>query len=160
MHNMQQGVANNEYRLSKFNKYPKYKSQLLAKTCPRCSTTSWNKERWIKLKEQAKQHSMHLFLIFSPKNLQDQQESRFLIFSTIFLYFLRTDVTQAPTTKFCTLNRGGMWPTENQEHFLKIGKQVRAPKLPLSDFFFKILRSVPNGEAISWHVQNFIFFLL
>ena len=84
---MQQGVANNECRLAKFNKYPKYKSQLLAKTCPRHSTTSWNKERWIKLKEQAKQHSMHLFLIFSPKNLQDQQESRFLIFSTIFLYF-------------------------------------------------------------------------
>ena len=83
---MQQGVANNEYRLAKFNKYPKYKSQLLAKTYPRCSTTSWNKEWWIKLKEQAKQHTMHLFLIFSPKNLQDQQESRFLIFSTIFLY--------------------------------------------------------------------------
>ena len=30
---MYQGVANNECRLAKFNKYPKYKSQLLAKTC-------------------------------------------------------------------------------------------------------------------------------
>jgi len=27
-------VANNECRLEKFNKYPKHKSQLLAKTCP------------------------------------------------------------------------------------------------------------------------------
>ena len=34
-----------------------------------------------------------------------------------FYIFLQTDVTQAPTTKICTLNRGGMWPTENQERF-------------------------------------------
>ena len=36
-----------------FNKYPKYKSQVLAKTCPTRSTTSWNKEQWKKLTELA-----------------------------------------------------------------------------------------------------------
>ena len=60
---------------------------MLAKTCPRRSTTSWNKERWIKLKEQAKQHSMHLFLIFFPKTSKTSRNQDFLFFSTIFLYF-------------------------------------------------------------------------
>ena len=42
-------------------------------------------------------------------------------FLNYFLYiFLQSDVTQAPTTKIFTLNRGGMWPTQNQERFLKI----------------------------------------
>ena len=38
-------------------------------------------------------------------------------FNYCFYIFRQKDVTQAPTTKNCTLNRGGMWPTENQEHF-------------------------------------------
>ena len=41
-------------------------------------------------------------------------------FNYVFYIFLRTDVTQAPTTKFFTLNRGGIWPTQHQERFLKI----------------------------------------
>ena len=49
-------------------------------------------------------------------------------FNYFFIFFFRADVTQTPTTKICTLNRGGMWPTENQERFLKTGKQVRSPK--------------------------------
>ena len=49
-------------------------------------------------------------------------------FQLFFYIFLRTDVTQAPTTKICTLNRGGMWSTENQEHFLKIRKQLQSLK--------------------------------
>ena len=49
-------------------------------------------------------------------------------FNYFFYIFLQTDVTQAPTTKIFTLNRGGMWPTENQERFLKTGKQVQSPK--------------------------------
>ena len=87
MHNMQQGVANNECRLAKFNKYLKYKSQLLAKTYPRCSTTSWNKERWINLKEQAKQHSMHLFLIFFPEKPPGLVGIKISFFQLFFLYF-------------------------------------------------------------------------
>ena len=38
-------------------------------------------------------------------------------FNYFFYIFLQIDVTQAPTTKIYTLNRGGMWPTENQERF-------------------------------------------
>ena len=45
-------VEQNRMQIAKFNKYPKYKSQMLAKTCPRRSTTSWNKEQWKKLTEQ------------------------------------------------------------------------------------------------------------
>ena len=49
-------------------------------------------------------------------------------FNYCFYIFLRTDVTQAPTTKVFTLNRGGMWSTEHQEHFLKIRKQLQSLK--------------------------------
>jgi len=49
-------------------------------------------------------------------------------FNYLFYIFIRTDVTQAPIIKFCTLNRDGMWPIENQERFLKTGKQVQSPK--------------------------------
>ena len=67
-----------------------------------------------------------LVFIFSPEK---PPELVGIKISLLFFYiFLRTDVTQAPITKICTLNRGGMWPTENQERFLKSGKQVRSPK--------------------------------
>ena len=139
MHNMQQGVANNECRLAKFDKYPKYKSQLLAKTCPRYSTISWNKGRWIKLTEQAKQHFMHLFLIFSPNYLQDQQEPRFLILLNYFLYFYLNRCNTSSNQKNLHLKqswdvvyrKSGMFP-EN------LKTNLGASKHYLSDFFLKL----------------------
>ena len=134
---MQQGVANNECRVAKFNKYPKYESQLLAKTCPRRSTTSSNKERWIKLKKQAKQHSMHLFLIFSPKNLQDQQESRFLIFSTIFLYFSPNICNTSSNHKNLHIKQRWDVAYKKSGAFLKNWKITLQPQSSFCPIFFE-----------------------
>jgi hypothetical protein len=47
-----EGLANIECRLAKFNKCPRHKSQLLAKTGPIVAQQGKNnKERWTKLKE-------------------------------------------------------------------------------------------------------------
>jgi len=37
-----------------------------------------------------------------------------------FYIFLSTRITRDGSTKIFTLNRGGVWPTQNQERFLKI----------------------------------------
>ena len=47
-----------------------------------------------------------------------------------------------------TLNRGEMWPTQNQERFLIIWKQLRTLKTQCLWIFFEFLRSAPNGAVI------------
>ena len=37
-----------------------------------------------------------------------------------FYIFISTRITRDGSTKIFTLNRGGVWPTQNQERFLKI----------------------------------------
>ena len=157
---MYQGVANNECRLAKFNKHPMYKSQLLAKMCSRRSTTSWNKERWIKLKEQAKQNSMHLFLIFSRKNLQDQQESRFLIFSTIFLYFSPNRCNTSSNHKNVHLKQRWDVAYRKSGAFLKNWKITWKPQNSFFLNFFEFFEIGSKWQGILLYVQNFVFSLL
>ena len=76
-----------ECRWAKFNNYPKYKSQLLAKTCPRHSTTSWNKEQWKKLTEQS-EWQYHKYCTSNAKKALVQNLVDFdFLFSMIFWYF-------------------------------------------------------------------------
>ena len=122
---------------------------------PRRSTTSWNKERWIKLKEQAKQHLHDCFYSFCrfPSSTSRNQD---FLFSQLFFYiFLWTRITRDGTTKIFTLNRGGMWPTQNQERFLKIWKQLRTLKTRCLWIFFEFLRSAPNGpKTPMWKISS------
>ena len=61
----------------------------------------------------------------------------FYFFNYFFYIFLRTDVTQAPTTKICTLNRGGMWPQNQEIRSIseKLENHLEASKLFLPEFF-------------------------
>ena len=64
-----------------------------------------------------------------------------------FYIFLSTRITRDGSTKNFTLNRGEMWPTQNQERFLIIWKQLRTLKTQCLWIFFEFLRSAPNGKA-------------
>jgi hypothetical protein len=102
-----------------FNKYPKYKSQVLAKTCPTRSTTSWNKEQWKKLTELAEWQYRKYCTSDAKKALVGITEWQYRKYCFSFLYdffdiFLSTSNTKIGTTRTFTYNRGGMWPTENQ----------------------------------------------
>ena len=76
-----------ECRWAKFNNYPKYKSQLLAKTCPRRSTTSWNKEQWKKLTEQSEWQYRKYCTSNAKKALVQNLVDFDFLFSMIFWYF-------------------------------------------------------------------------
>ena len=54
-------------------------------------------------------------------------------------------------------NRGGMWPTQNQERFLKTTSESQNSMFVN---FFEFLRSAPNGKAILSYVQKFFTFRL
>ena len=103
-----------ECRWAKFNNYPKYKSQLLAKTCPRRSTTSWNKEQWKKLTEQSEWQYRKYCTSNAKKALVQNLVDFDFLFSMIFDIFLSTSNTRIGTTPSFTWNREQMWSTENQ----------------------------------------------
>jgi hypothetical protein len=92
---------------------------LLAKTCPTRSTTSWNKEQWKKLTEQAEWQYRKYCTSEAKKALVGITEWQYRKYRFSFLYdffdiFLSTRITKEGTTRTFTYNRGGMWPTENQ----------------------------------------------
>jgi hypothetical protein len=72
----QQGLAINEYRLAIVHPDPKYKSQLLAKTCRDVAQQSESKWRWKERTEQANNTDFFFFLNFSlifPKGTSRNQ---------------------------------------------------------------------------------------
>ena len=97
-------VANNECRLAKFNKYPKYKSQLLAKTCLGIAQQVGTKNGGSSSKN--KQNSTMLLFSSFPEKPPGLVGIKISYFFQLFFYiFLRIDVTQAPTTKILYLKQ-------------------------------------------------------
>jgi hypothetical protein len=87
-----------------FNPDPKYKSQLLAKTCRNVAQQGENKGRWKERKEHANNPEFSFFLNFSlifPKGTSRNQT--FLFFQYFFI-FLLTRIKKDATTKIGTYN--------------------------------------------------------
>jgi hypothetical protein len=78
-----------------FNPDPKYKSQLLAKTCRDVTQLDENNGRWKECTEQANNPDFSFFLIFSlifPKGTRRNQT--FFIFSLFFFIFFSEQGSQ------------------------------------------------------------------
>ena len=101
-----------------------------------------------------------LFLIFFAEFLPGLVGRKISYFLNFFYIFLWTRITWDGTTKIFTLNRGGMWATENQERFWKTVKSLGSLETLSSRIFLNFLRSAPNGGEILLYVQNFVTFLL
>jgi hypothetical protein len=97
-----------------FNPDPKYKSQVLAKTCRDVAQQGENKGRWKELTEQANCPDFSFFPNFRGIFQKALVGINFFYFSLFFYIFLRTRIKKDATTKIGTYNIGGMWSTEIQ----------------------------------------------
>jgi hypothetical protein len=85
-----------------FNPDPKYKSQVLAKTCRDVAQQGENKGRWKELTEQADSAEFSFFLNFFQNFPKGNVGIKF--FFTIFLYFSLNKDKKDATTKISTYN--------------------------------------------------------
>jgi hypothetical protein len=88
-----------------FNPDPKYKSQLLAKTCRDVAQQGENKVRWKERTEQANNMDFSFFLNFSlifPKGTSRNQT--FYFFHYFFIIFSKRGSKKDATTKIGTYN--------------------------------------------------------
>jgi hypothetical protein len=88
-----------------FNPDPKYKSQLLAKTCRDVAQHGENKVRWKERTEQANNTDFFFFLNFSlifPKGTSRNQT--FYFFTIFFIIFSEQGSKKDATTKIGTYN--------------------------------------------------------
>jgi hypothetical protein len=92
--------------LQLFNPDPKYKSQLLPKTCRDVAQQGENKVQWKELTELANNPKFSFFLNFSQNFLKGTSRNQTFYFFAFFLYFsLNKDQKKmqpqklAPTTK-------------------------------------------------------------
>jgi hypothetical protein len=67
-----------------FNPDPKYKSQVLAKTCRGVAQQGENKGRWKELTEQADSPDFSFFLNFPQNFLKGTRRNQIFLFFTIF----------------------------------------------------------------------------
>ena len=77
-----------------------------------------------------------------------------------FYIFLSTRITRDGSTKNFTLNRGEMWPTQNQERFLIIWKQLRTLKTQCLWIFFEFrhLSAVKNWAKTEHRAKSYACF--
>jgi hypothetical protein len=132
-----------------FNPDPKYKSQLLAKTCWDVAqlgeNKGWGKERT----EQANNPDFSFFLNFSlifPKGTSRYQ-TFFFVFSLFFYIFLWTRITKDATTTIGTYNWGGMLSIEIHHVLWKACKNFDNCFLYFPEFFGNF-NDTKQGEAI------------
>ena len=101
-----------------------------------------------------------VFNLFPKKSSRTSRNQDFLFFQLFFYIFFPNRCNTSSNHKNLHLKQRWDVVYRKQEHFLKIGKQLRSLKTASFWFFFKILRSAPNGKVILLCVQNFVFFLL
>jgi hypothetical protein len=151
----QQGLAINECRLAIVQPDPKYKSQLLAKTCRDVAQQGENKERWKERTEQANNTDFFFFLNFSlifPKGASRNQT--FLFFHNFFYNFLWTRIKKDATIKIGTYHWGGMWSTQIQHVLWKVCKNFDNFFLYFRKFFWQFWWNQTGRSQLLLSVDN------
>jgi hypothetical protein len=87
-----------------FNPDPKYKSQVVAKTCRDVAQQGENKGRWKELTEQANSTDFSFFLNFSLIFPKDTVGIKLFICSLFFIFFSGQGSKKDATTKIGTYN--------------------------------------------------------
>jgi hypothetical protein len=88
-----------------FKPDPKYKSQVLAKTCRDVEQQGENKGQWKELREQANNPDFSFFLNFSLNFLKcTSRNQTFLFFHYFFIFLSEQGSKKDATTKIGTYN--------------------------------------------------------
>ena len=152
-----------------FNKYPKYKSQVLAKTCPRRSATRWNKGRWEELTEQANSPDFSFFfflhyfffIFFSEQGSQKMQPQKLATTTEVVCGLQKNNTFSEKRAKPLTIFFlyfpeffWGFWRNQTDRRWVWVGsKWCRDAPQKISDFSDKRAKSYACfTEGISSYV--------
>jgi hypothetical protein len=146
----QQGLAINECRLAIVHPDPKYKSQLLAKTCRDEAQQGESKGRWKEHTEQVNNTNFFswIFLWFFQKALVGIK--LFYFFHYFFIIFVWIRIKKDATKKIGTYNWGGIWFTEIQHILWKACKNFEIFFSLFPEFFGNFDETKQDESICCW----------